>query len=291
MNLNAKNEFEKRGITIIKDKSIGGGSFGTVYKSKRKGVEYAIKEIKISQEDDENQVYKEVELLKYLKHQNIIEFYDSFTHENNYYILMKLMDKSLRNYFNTDLNQKIKILLQISNGMRYLTKENIIHRDLKPENILVKEEEGGEINVKICDFGLSYTKETMSSKKTFHKSTSVSGTAFYISPEIYDDGNYSQYSDVYAFSMIIFQFIEDKSPFSNDKDVNTKNIAFKVVSGKRPTLSVDCEKDSRLKKLKGLMEKCWDQEPKKRTPFVEISKILKEIVDTNENHISYEINE
>lgn len=67
---------------------------------------------------------------------------------------------------------------QILGALSYMFKKNIVHRDLKPENVIVEELDGGELNVKIIDFGTSKQvsdKERMKCKM---------GTPYYIAPEV-----------------------------------------------------------------------------------------------------------
>ena len=62
--------------------------------------------------------------------------------------LFKLMKKS-----NFILEQKdiIKIIYKLICALNFIHAANLIHRDIKPSNILIDH----DLNVKICDFGLS----------------------------------------------------------------------------------------------------------------------------------------
>ena len=86
----------------------------------------------------------------------------------------------------------------------------IIHRDLKVENCLIS----SDGRVKICDFGLAITKDTISKMSTLSLSQAISqGTIGYISPERAFDGKISDASDVYAFGIIIAYMLFGKFPW------------------------------------------------------------------------------
>lgn len=53
------------------------------------------------------------------------------------------------------------ILYNLLCSINFLHSANIAHRDLKPANILID----SECNVKICDFGLARSMETLDGKK------------------------------------------------------------------------------------------------------------------------------
>jgi serine/threonine protein kinase len=50
---------------------------------------------------------------------------------------------------NMDNNEKLRLVLDIFNGINALHEKNIMHRDLKPENILVDKNK----RAKVCDYG------------------------------------------------------------------------------------------------------------------------------------------
>eukprot|EP01080_Neovahlkampfia_damariscottae_P006507 gene6507-10515_t len=147
-----------------------------------------------------NQIIKEINFVKELKHPNLLSYEETFMNydeENEVLsvnIIMKLCQEGdlnkyiLRNELDED--KIIDFMIQICQGLEYLHKQNVIHRDIKPENVLISIEEN-EIVLKITDFGLSKKVSEISFAKTY------CGTLYYIAPEILS-GKYDEKVDLFS---------------------------------------------------------------------------------------------
>ena len=136
-------------------KKLGSGTYGQVYKVKNKNNNSlrAMKRIGkfwIGNLDD-NEVIKEIEILKNLNHPHIIKLYEYYTTYDYIYLINELCDEG-------DLQGKIKkikkfpefvvkiIMLQVFKALIYLNEKSIIHGDLKLENILIECYDNNENN-------------------------------------------------------------------------------------------------------------------------------------------------
>ena len=79
-----------------------------------------------------------------------------------------------------NLKQQIRIMVQITEGIKYLHDNNVIHRDIKPGNILVASR--NPLTVKLTDFDLS--KFFGNDYDTSAMSSNV-GTAAFKAPELF----------------------------------------------------------------------------------------------------------
>uniref|UniRef100_A0A9J8ATK1 Stress-activated protein kinase JNK n=2 Tax=Cyprinus carpio TaxID=7962 RepID=A0A9J8ATK1_CYPCA len=108
--------------------------------------------------------YRELVLMKYVNHKNIIGLLNVFTSQKtldefqDVYLVMELMDANLCQVIQMELDhERLSYLLyQMLCGIKHLHSAGIIHRDLKPSNIVVK----SDCTLKILDFGLARTAAT-----------------------------------------------------------------------------------------------------------------------------------
>jgi len=174
-------------------KKIGEGGFGTVFKANWNKTIVAVKSISTSDADPEEmeEFEKEAMLLNSLKHPNILSFFGiCLSASKNLLVMEYLEEGSLDSLIQEwklgrkkcKLDQKLKYMIDIANGMSYLHNlqpHPIIHRDLKPANILLNS--SGQC--KVCDFGMS----RICSNKTATNLTCNIGTFFYM-PNVSNDG-------------------------------------------------------------------------------------------------------
>ncbi|KAF8018925.1 hypothetical protein BT93_H3730 [Corymbia citriodora subsp. variegata] len=156
---------------------LGKGAFKTVYKAfdEVDGIEVAWNQVQIDDvlqsPDDLERLYSEVHLLKSLRHNNVIKFYNSWIDEKNktVNIITELFTSgSLRQYRKKHKKVDMKAVKgwtrQILRGLSYLHSQNppVMHRDLKCDNIFINGHLG---EVKIGDLGLATVMQ-----QTFAKS-------------------------------------------------------------------------------------------------------------------------
>ena len=108
---------------------------------------------------DAKRIVREIKLLRYFNHDNIISLIDipkpeGRTGFNDIYIITDLMETDLHRviYSRQELtDDHIQYFIyQILRGVLYMHSANIVHRDLKPANILANK----SCDLKICDLGL-----------------------------------------------------------------------------------------------------------------------------------------
>ncbi|CAI5452607.1 unnamed protein product [Caenorhabditis angaria] len=190
----------------VSEKRIGWGARGEVFEGKFNGKIVAVKK---STNCDGGEISKEFEILKKLKHRNIIEFFYFQQKSTFSLIFMEYCEKgNLSDYVRANVIDKtmwMEWIRQITDGMLYLHENKIIHRDLKGPNILINSND----ILRICDFGESRGYiESISQKMTFR------GTFNYMAPEVLQEKKYSKKVDVYSFGMVLWEMLTGHTPFS-----------------------------------------------------------------------------
>ncbi|KAL9468757.1 hypothetical protein ACSS6W_010451 [Trichoderma asperelloides] len=135
---------------LITPRCLGTGAEGAVYlalesKTKRQLV---CKLVNLGRQDGkmpQDEIYRklqEIDVLRQLRHPNILPYIDAITSPHSLYIFTELASGGdlvsfiNRHEFIQEIDCRI-ILRQVVRGLAYLHKKGIIHRDLKPENILL----------------------------------------------------------------------------------------------------------------------------------------------------------
>ena len=104
---------------------------------------------------------------------------------------------------------------------KYLYDEGVIHRDMKPDNVLYNLLENGELEIKICDFGLA--TNTLATK-----SNTIAGTRLYLAPEILTR-KYDDKVDIYPLGVMMFELLIGDHPIEVECDENQFKIDNKAV--------------------------------------------------------------
>jgi len=167
------------------------------------------------------------------------------------------------------LSLRLKIALQIAEGMAYIHSCNLLHRDLKSLNVLVS----GTWQAKIADFG-----QTAVASGTH---TAMRGTLLWCAPEMFESTHYTQKADVYSFAVVFHEIWTRRVPFSDASEEgrrqSTMEIIRHIMSGGRPvwpTHAETVEDTAPPQWLYTLVETCWAHEPAHRLCFEQIVVIL-----------------
>lgn len=94
------------------------------------------------------------------------------------------------------LEDKLRVMIDVADGMRFLHSGGLVHRDLKSANVLI--DRGGR--AKITDFGLSKFKQDTASKVT-----GAVGTPAWTSPEAMRGDPIRDSTDVYSFGVVLWE--------------------------------------------------------------------------------------
>ena len=229
--VNAGLEPESKISDFEKEKEIGKGGFGLVWKVVHKKTQkvYCIKVIEksgIIQQKLVDQMNREIEIMYILNHPHCLRLKNHFEDDQNFYLVMPLAHKGqlykiLRKFKKFDEKTTAQILRETISALQYLHsfKPPIIHRDIKPENLLLNN--GGR--VLLADFGWSNFADG-DVRKTF------CGTPEYIAPEMLAKKGHDTRVDIWSVGVLMFELLAGYSPFvaKNNQDLYTNIKKLKI---------------------------------------------------------------
>ncbi|XP_076392946.1 serine/threonine-protein kinase SIK3 isoform X5 [Megachile rotundata] len=224
------------------EKTIGKGNFAVVKmathvvtKSK-----VAIKIIDKTKLNEETlaKIFREVHIMKRLRHPHIIRLYQVMETEKMIYLVTEyapggeIFDHLVRNGRMPEPEAR-RIFRQIVLAVRYLHQQRVVHRDLKAENLLLD----ADNNIKLADFGFSneYTPGVPLS--------TWCGSPPYAAPEIFEGKHYDgPRADVWSLGVVLYVLVCGALPFDGPTMQVLRSV---VISGKFRIpffMSAECEK-------------------------------------------------
>lgn len=144
----------------------------------------------------------------------IIKFFEMIPFHTSYaLVLEEFSTTTLLSYIEKhplNIEDALKISIQIAKGIGEIHQKNIIHKDIKPENILINPEN----SIKIIDFSIatSLTREV----QQIGQIEQIEGTIAYISPEqtARTTRAIDYRTDLYSFGATLYHLFTRKLPFA-----------------------------------------------------------------------------
>lgn len=263
---------------LIKKEPLDYGGFGEVYLCYHKTLgQVVLKTVYTGPPRNGQQkqsLLDEGSLMSRLNHQRVVKLLGVILEDGDYSLVMELIPKgnllTMLERVPVPVSVKGRIILEILEGMVYLTGNQVIHKDLKPENILVDK----NFHIKIADLGLA-TSQTWSkltkeesrrqSRQGKRSCARAAGTLCYMAPEHLKSINNrsTEKSDVYSFSIVVWVVLTGREPYENARSED--QICHCVCQGERPDEALippDTPQD-----LIELMKTCWKEDPRHRPTF------------------------
>eukprot|EP00935_MAST-01C_sp_MAST-1C-sp1_P002742 g2742.t1 len=283
-------------------KVLGQGAQGVVRKAKYHQEEVAVKVMSMTLAMDETtreisvgtltEVQTEAKILQRLRHPNITSYFGcSFltgSFDVKLMVVMELCSASLQDLVYTKAHMsmalKIKLALDVAQGMAFMHNHGIIHRDLKLGNVLLTDGKKGVdaynprgLKAKVADFGGSKilgegdAAADAAAVDKEREMTSNVGTPVYMAPELMADSAATAYSkqiDLYSFGVMLWAIIAQAKPYSSDefKRMGIWSLRTRILEGLRPDLTgvkfplVTTAPWAVMK----LVTECWAAEPAQR---------------------------
>jgi len=193
-------------------KKIGEGAAGEVYLATENstGRKVAIKKMALNAQNMKLLV-NEIDIMKSSKHQNIVEYIDSYIVNDKLWVVMEFMDggcltEVLEQFESVQMTEEhiALVCLETLKGLAYIHSLHRIHRDIKSDNILLNMK--GE--TKIADFGYAAQLTQQRDKRT-----TIVGTPYWMAPELIRGQKYDQKVDIWSLGIMIMEMAEGEPPY------------------------------------------------------------------------------
>uniref|UniRef100_A0A8D1V8R3 Serine/threonine-protein kinase Nek4 n=1 Tax=Sus scrofa TaxID=9823 RepID=A0A8D1V8R3_PIG len=218
---------------------VGRGSYGevTLVRHRRDGRQYVIKKLNLQNASSRERraAEQEAQLLSQLKHPNIVTYKESWEGGDGLlYIVMGFCEggdlyRKLKEQKGRLLpeSQVVEWFVQIAMALQYLHEKHILHRDLKTQNVFLTRTN----IIKVGDLGIARVLENHCDM-----ASTLIGTPYYMSPELFSNKPYNYKSDVWALGCCVYEMATLKHAF-NAKDMNS--LVYRIIEGKLPPMPKD----------------------------------------------------
>ena len=212
------------------EEQIGSGGMGVVYRAfdKNRDKDIAIKVLLpslLSHAKAKDRFLKEARLSSEMSHPHIVTVFDVQQEGAHTFLTMELLQgQSLRDYMNT-LRQLRKTMLvddalryvdHVCQGLSYAHGKGAVHRDIKPENVWLTET--GQ--AKVMDFGIA---RLISNTQMTQTGVGV-GTAYYMAPEqLQGLSDIDGRADQYAVAIMLYEMLTGSIPTGRIESLNKVN--------------------------------------------------------------------
>ncbi|MBC7882146.1 MAG: serine/threonine protein kinase [Anaerolineae bacterium] len=201
---------------------LGEGGMGEVYLAERDDGEFhkwvAIKFLRVGPGYKllAGRFESERQILAQLEHPNIVHLLDGGrTEEGHLYLVMEYVDGLAIDEHcqkqGLNVPDRLKLFLQVCEGVEHAHRNLVVHRDLKPANILVTD--AGQ--PKLLDFGIARLLAPDIFHRPFDPTITVlrAATPRYASPEQIKGGVITTASDVYSLGVLLYELLSGRSPY------------------------------------------------------------------------------
>jgi serine/threonine-protein kinase len=221
------------------------GGMGHVYEAEHEqlGRKVALKVMRsevAKREEAVTRFFTEARAVNKIKHQHIVQITDIFDEGADKYFVMEYLEGEdlgtrIKREGSIPASEVLPILRQLAGALAAAHDVGIIHRDIKPDNVFLVKRPGGEVFVKLLDFGVAKLLEKEISKNTAETSAgSLIGTPDFMTPEQFNSNPVDGRTDLYALGLVAYYALTGEKAF---KGKNLGELAVQHLTSPVPSAS------------------------------------------------------
>jgi tetratricopeptide (TPR) repeat protein len=201
---------------LLLEEELGRGGAGAVFRARApNGSAVAIKIVlrDLDEGTTRERFIREAEVGRELRHPHVVAYLGSGVEQGVGYIVMELLEGALPidSYVEQKQlspEQRVRLMIQVSEGVQAAHDAGLVHRDLKPDNVIVTA--AGQ--PKVVDFGLARHLD----RDRLTRSGTTMGTLHFMAPEQArgQTAHASAQTDVYALGALLYHLLVGEPPFN-----------------------------------------------------------------------------
>ncbi|PCH44129.1 kinase-like protein [Wolfiporia cocos MD-104 SS10] len=254
------------------------GGYGKIFRGTYAGKQVALKQLFVNLEDEDRRrkvfkaLVKEAVVWKQLRHPNLlplIGMYGVNEETKMFNFVSPWMEYTFKRYLKnlTSNSERLRLCLEIADGIEYLHKQEIVHGDLTTNNILID----ADGHIRINDFGFTRMKFGLENATISREAAGY--TEQFVAPERLDWEKFQldrtmcriKEGDIYSLSIVLWHIFADVDAKPYDSSKN--DIKTLVTKGVRPSREEGMQEKGMTDGIWHLMECCWKEKPGERPPI------------------------
>lgn len=212
---------------------------------------------------------QERSILMNLRHPSIVEVHDLVVEGDALAIVMELIDgpnlgAHLKQVGTLAPAVAVGVAVAVLDGLAEAHDKSALHRDVKPDNVmLASTTDLRGANVKLTDFSIARLAQ-----ESTVQATGLLGTPSYMPPELFEKGQFSTASDVYATGILLYELLAGRTPFAGAGTAHT--VGFRHLTAVPPPLPVP-------ERLAAVLDIMLAKDPRRRLTAAATATALREL--------------
>lgn len=214
---------------------LGEGGTGMVFLADRRGCQFALKVLREDLLERSAQggrwlarFQREAAVATSLRHDHLVPVLDYGTASDTsvpYMVMPYIQGCSLdafdRTFPQTSLRTKVRLFMEVAEGLEAVHAAGICHRDIKPQNILVR---AHDLHALLTDFGIARVPGS-----DLSMAGELLGTPNYMAPESFDSAAVDLRADLFSLGAVGYGLLTGRKPFQAD---TVAALALQIAVGK-----------------------------------------------------------
>jgi tRNA A-37 threonylcarbamoyl transferase component Bud32 len=191
---------------------LGSGASADVFRAHDPALQrdVALKLFRNRDPESQRRLLEEGRMLARVNHPNVVRVFGAEEHDGRIGLWMELIEgQTLEDWMQANglmsAAEAATVGRELCAALAAVHGAGLIYRDIKLQNVI--RQEGGEI--RLTDFGSGMRADS-------HVPGRISGTPFYLAPELFDDVPASARSDIYALGVLLYRLTTGSFPVEAD---------------------------------------------------------------------------